>query len=96
VRSRYYWPGWLRDVKKFVQQCFACCMDKLETPGKQVKMVLHHPQRRLQVVGIDVMEIYPTCRQGKKEVIMIGDVFSRYVVAVWVQTKVRKPWREYC
>jgi Integrase zinc binding domain len=62
VRSRYYWPGWLCDVKKCVQQCFACSMDKLKRPGKQAKMVQHHPQRRFQVVGIDVMEMSPTSR----------------------------------
>jgi Integrase core domain len=84
VRSRYYWPGWLCDVKKCVQQYFACSMDKLKRPGIQAKMVKHHPQRRLQIVGIDVMEMSPTSRQGMKKVIVIGDLFSRYVVAVAV------------
>jgi transposase InsO family protein len=84
VRSRYYWPGWLCEVKKCVQQCFACSMDKLKRTGIQAKMVQHHPQRRFQVVGIDVMEVSPTSRQGNKKVIVIGDLFSRYVVAVAV------------
>jgi hypothetical protein len=84
VRSSYYWPGWLCDGKKCVQQCFPCSMDKLKRPGKQKKMVQHHPQSRFQVVGIDIMEIYPTSRQGSKKVIVIGDLFPRYVVAVAV------------
>jgi transposase InsO family protein len=75
--------GWLCDVNKCVQQCFACSMEKSKRSGKQAKMVQHHPQRMFQVVGIDVMEISPTRRQVNK-VIVIGDLFSRYFVAVAV------------
>jgi hypothetical protein len=47
-------------------------------------MVQHHPQRRFQVVDIDAMEMTPTSIQGNKKVIVIGDLFSRYVVAAAV------------
>jgi hypothetical protein len=57
-------------------------MEKLKRPGKQAKMVQHHLQRRFKVVGIDFMEMSQTSRQGNKKLIVIGDLLSRYVVAV--------------
>jgi Integrase core domain len=45
-------------------------------------MVRSHPSRRFQIVAMDVLEISPQTRRGNRKIFVIGDVFSRFFVAV--------------
>jgi Integrase zinc binding domain len=82
VRCRYYWPGWASDVRKAVLECLACDLGRLRRPGGQARMVRYHPSRRFQMVAMDVLEMSPETKRGNRKVLVIGDMFPRYLVAV--------------
>jgi hypothetical protein len=82
VRCRYYWPGWASDVRKAVLECLACDLGRLRRPGGQTRMVRYHPSRRFQMVAMDVLEMSPETKRGNRKVLVIGDMFPRYLVAV--------------
>jgi transposase InsO family protein len=82
LRSRYYWPGCSSDVGEAVSGCLDCKLGRLENPGLQARMVRSHPSRRFQIVAMDVLEMSPQTRRGNRKILVIGDVFSRFNVAV--------------
>jgi transposase InsO family protein len=82
VRCRYYWPGWASDVRKTVSECLDCKLGQLRRPRVQARMMRYHPSRRFQMVAMDVLEMSPESKRGNRKVLVIGDMFSRYVVAV--------------
>jgi RNase H-like domain found in reverse transcriptase/Integrase zinc binding domain len=82
VSCRYYWPGWASDVRKAVSECLACELGRLRRPGVQAQMMRYHPSRRFQMVAMDVLEISPESKRGNQKVLVIGNMFSRYIVAV--------------
>jgi hypothetical protein len=43
--------------------------------------VRFHPSRRFLLVAMDVFEMSPETRRGNRKVLVIGDIWSRYVVA---------------
>jgi Integrase zinc binding domain len=82
VRGRYYWPGWASDVRKAVSECLACELGRLWRPRVQARMVRYRLSRRFQMVAMNVLEMSPATKRGNRKVLVIGDMFSRYVVAM--------------
>jgi transposase InsO family protein len=82
VRGRYYWPEWASDVRKAVSECLACDLGRLRRPGVQARMVRYHPSWRFQMVAMGVFEMSPETKRGNRKVLVIGAMFTRYVVAV--------------
>jgi hypothetical protein len=82
VRGRYYWPGWASDVRKAVSECLACELGRLRRPGVEARMVRYHSSRRFQMMALNVLEMSPATKRGNRKVLVIGDMLSRYVVAV--------------
>jgi hypothetical protein len=75
VRGRYYWPTWASNVRKAMSECLACELGRLRDPG--FKREWYFP-----MVAMDVLEMSPESKRGNRKVLDIGDMFSRYVVAV--------------
>jgi transposase InsO family protein len=48
-------------------------------------MQAYHPSRRFEYVAIDIMEVSPQSRDGNKKVIVMGDLFTRFMMAVPVR-----------
>jgi hypothetical protein len=46
------------------------------------------------MVAMDVLEMSPETKRGNRKVLVIGDMFSRYVVAVPKSDESPTPWRE--
>jgi hypothetical protein len=70
------------DVRKLVSECLAFELGRLRRPGFQARMVRYHPSRRFEMVAMDVFEMSPETKRGKRKVLVIGDLYSRYLVAV--------------
>jgi transposase InsO family protein len=79
---RYYWVGMFADVAEHVHACLACRLVRERRPGRQARMMRYHPTRRFEVVAMDLCEISPTSRSGMKKVLVIGDLFTRFMLAV--------------
>jgi Integrase zinc binding domain/Integrase core domain len=83
VARRYWWPEWLADVEELVGKCLPCATTWLGRSGhKNARLVRYTPSRRFELVALDVTEISPIGRRGEKKVVVVGDVKSRFVIAV--------------
>jgi Integrase zinc binding domain/Integrase core domain len=83
MSRRYWWEGRLKDVEEYVKKCLACPMAKLGSSGRrQTRMVRCTPARRFEIAALDNTQINPSGRNGEQKVVVIGDVKSRFIVAV--------------
>ena len=67
-------------VKK-VAECMSCDVIKAPRPVRQGRLQKYHPYRRWQIVAVDVLTISPESEEGHKKVLVMGDCFTRYMVA---------------
>jgi Integrase zinc binding domain/Integrase core domain len=82
VRSKYYWEGWASDVQRAVARCLACEVVRLKKPKRQDRMVMHHPSRQFELVAVDVLEMTSVTPRGNRKVLVIGDMFTRFIMAL--------------
>ena len=77
VRSRFYWPGYKRDVEVFVASCFVC--QKRNSPTKKHIDSLRawKPNFPFSMVGIDFLgPLLPSA--GNQYILLIGDHFTEW------------------
>ena len=77
VRSRFYWPGYKRDVEVFVASCFVC--QKRNSPTKKHIHSLRawKPSFLFSTVGIDFLGPLPP-PAGNQYILLIGDNFTKW------------------
>jgi hypothetical protein len=51
-------------------------------------MQVWHPKARFETITVDALEISPTSATGMKMVVMIGVVFSRFMMAIAVPAEI--------
>jgi hypothetical protein len=51
---------------------------------RQAKLQVWHPKARFETIAVYILEISPTSATGMKKVVVIGDVFSRFMIAIAV------------
>ena len=79
VTRRYYWSGQAEDVADYVRGCFVCQTHKNQRPPTYTPLQdLPRPTRGQQIAAIDVKGPINPASHGKKYVIMLVDMFSRY------------------
>ncbi|KAA8500031.1 Transposon Tf2-6 polyprotein [Porphyridium purpureum] len=83
VSQHFYVPRLRVAVEGFLSRCVHCQMERLAVPRK-AKGVLAPwmPVRRFELVGVDVTSVSPASRRGFKKVLVIADLFSKFVVCV--------------
>uniref|UniRef100_A0A0B7BPK8 Integrase catalytic domain-containing protein n=1 Tax=Arion vulgaris TaxID=1028688 RepID=A0A0B7BPK8_9EUPU len=80
LKSRFFWCGMTRDVSDLVKSCAICNMTK---PLKKITTVYGHiiANYPLEMVAMDFIE-FPRHSCGFKHVLVMTDVFTKYVVAI--------------
>lgn len=82
VRRRFYWPGMYRYLKNFVNQCNVCAQCKVDNPTPKAPLIpIREPQSPLEFISMDIAH-FPTTKDGFKGILLIGDIFSKFVEAV--------------
>jgi Integrase zinc binding domain len=84
LRKRFWSSGWYAAVEKQVADCLACRLSKMKRSRHQAEMQVWNPKARFETIAVDVFEISPTSATGMKKVVVIGDVFSRFMMAIAV------------
>jgi hypothetical protein len=93
VRSKYYWEGRAADVQHAVARCLACEIVRLKKPKRQGRMLMQHPSRRFELVAVDVLEMTPVTLRGNQKVLVIGDKFTRFIMALEMPQEKKRPYR---
>jgi len=69
------------NVAEYVRKCVTCAPERLVRHRRQGKLQIDGVKRRFEMVAMDVVEISPASVSGNRKVLVIMDLFTRYVVA---------------
>ena len=89
LRRKYFWPGMVRDVRKWVKKCIACVKRKA-SQVKQGLMQIRTYAQPWDTVGIDLIGPFPETTTGYKYVLTVTDFFSHYTVIAPLRDKSAK------
>lgn len=82
IRERFGWSGLNKDVTAVVKSCLLCNVMNATRPKRQGRFGKYQVSRRWELVAMDVLEISPASKRGNRKVLVIGDTFMRFCVAV--------------
>uniref|UniRef100_A0A8C7WRX1 Gypsy retrotransposon integrase-like protein 1 n=1 Tax=Oryzias sinensis TaxID=183150 RepID=A0A8C7WRX1_9TELE len=78
ARQSYYWPGMLKDIRQWCEQCRACQTRRSPVPKAKVPMGGSPVSRPLQRVAADILEL-PLTSRGHRYVLVVEDYFTKLV-----------------
>ena len=82
LKARFYWPKMFGYVQNFCGQCEVCEQCKADSPAPKAPLVpIREPEAPLEFISIDVAHL-PTTDEGHKYILLVGDIFSKYIDAV--------------
>ena len=81
IQDHYTWPHLRRDVREHVRQCRLCACTKATRPRHQDNLRPHQPRKPWETLAIDLTGPYPRSGRGKKYILVVTDLFSRWVEA---------------
>src|SRR5215204_7144580 len=76
IRTRYYWPQYYEDIKRYVESCEAC-----QRRERSKKNNLLHPipvHELFYQIGIDFVGPLPRTKRGKKYIIVAMDYLTKW------------------
>ena len=82
LRKKYWWKNMVSDVIKFIRNCLQCAVSEEERSQRQAALEMVHPRRRFEQVAIDIQTITPRTKSGNIKILVMIDVFTRFVRAV--------------
>lgn len=81
IQERFRWDGIRNDVREYVRTCLlSSCCKSTRTSAKE-KQITRQPQPHWETVAVDLMGHYPRSRRGKRILLVVTDLFSRWVEA---------------
>ena len=89
LRRKYFWPGMVREVRKWVKKCIACVKRKA-SQVKQGLMKIRTYAQPWDTVGIDLIGPFPETTTSYKYVLTATDFFSHYTVVAPLSDKSAK------
>ena len=88
VKERFYWPNYIADVKCLVRECDQCQRRNPPNPMPQAPFQTIRANHPFQIVTWDIMGPLPTSDTGFKYILVITDVFTKWVEAFPLKTTV--------
>lgn len=90
VRQDFYWPGMSEDIRHYIQTCDSCNARKLSLDkqiGDLQPLQSHEP---FDIIGVDLVGPLPTTNEGYRYLLVVQDLFSKWVEAFPIRSKTAK------
>ena len=82
IQKRFYWPNLYRYIQNHLAHCEVCQRCKPSTkPPKAPLLPIQEPEFPMQFITLDIAYMVKD-EEGYQYILMIGDLFSKYVSAV--------------
>ena len=79
VSIKYYWPGYYRDVNKYVRSCVTCQTCKVEQLGPGGLMGHRVVEEPWLVIAADIMGPMPRSKSGFQYILVVQDLFTKWI-----------------
>lgn len=81
IREKYYWPSIKEDVGLYIGKCEICRTTKATNLNQHPPMGEYRdPVEPFRMIAMDYIGPYPTSRNGNKFLLVVVDIFSKYVI----------------
>lgn len=88
LKRKAYWPGFVKDVEKWVKSCIPCQQRKRSLANTKLPLKpLEIPMCQFDRVSFDICGPYPLSEDGSKYVLAFCDHWSRYIIACPIPNK---------
>lgn len=81
IRRRFFWINMRKDITTYVQGCYICACTKASNQKADTSRRGRRPHRPWEVIALDLMGPYPRTSKGKTGLIVVTDLFTRWVEA---------------
>ena len=81
IKERFYWPGYKEDIVNWVHTCQTCQKRNPPQPSPQAPLGTIKTHRPFEKVSWDIMGLLPMTSRGCKYILVITDMFSKWVEA---------------
>lgn len=81
IRRRVFWVNMRKEIADYVQSCYICACTKASNQKASSSMRGRRPCRPWEVVALDLMGPYPRTAKGKTGLLVVTDIFTRWVEA---------------
>ena len=81
VKERFFWPGYEQDVKDAVQRCDRCQRQNHPISKHQAPIDTIESEYPFQKISWDIMGPLPATTRGYKYILVVTDLFSKWVEA---------------
>lgn len=90
LKQRFWWRGWKSEVDDKVRTCLACNLARTRLTRQQARMQKWHPRTRFHIVAVDALELSPATNSGFSKILVIGDLLTRFMLAIPVRNEKAK------
>ena len=81
VKERFYWPGYEQDIEAWMRECQECQQRNTSQPKPQAPLGTIKANSPFETISWDIMGPLPTSSTGKKYILVVTDIFSKWVEA---------------
>ena len=81
VKERFYWPGYEQDVERHIKECQQCQQRNPPNPTPRGPLGTIVATRPFQILSWDIMGPLPLTSKGKRYILVVTDLFSKWVEA---------------
>ena len=81
VKERFFWPGYEQEIRDAVQRCDICQRRNHPVPAPQAPLGTISSNYPFQKISWDIMGPLPVTARGFKYILVITDLFSKWVEA---------------
>lgn len=80
IQENYYWPKMVNHVKHYVKTCSQCQSNKHPTQAVKVPIgIQKETDGPWETIAVDFMGPFPRSRDGNRYVLVVVDIFSKFV-----------------